>query len=49
MWTSRIAAEAHGADACRGDGSLDTLRLLLKRRDVNARNSGGATALMWAV
>jgi ankyrin repeat protein len=31
-------------------GSLDTMRLLLdKGADVNARNTGGATALMWAV
>lgn len=31
-------------------GSIETLRLLLdKGADVNARNTGGATALMWAV
>src|SRR6185503_11702271 len=31
-------------------GSLETTKLLLdKGADVNARNTGGATALMWAV
>ena len=31
-------------------GSLETMRLLLdKGADINARNTGGATALMWAV
>src|ERR1700741_131199 len=31
-------------------GSLETMRLLIEKgADVNGRNTGGATALMWAV